>query len=344
MLGFLKNLKPDPDGPEGDDQYYSGEAFYNSQDQHYYAPNQAGYNPYTQGQVVNQPHQQYSDQYHQPAGYGSQPQQPIQPSYYGYNPYPGQYYQFAQEPAMQQQQPGAGYYQDPQGQQSSGQQKTTITGGLGSHQGAVADLSNLDQTLASQSYPVKDQVDPKLLQKEEDSDLPQDELNSLDQEQKQPAAITTEPTTQTTAEPNAGLTETNTVPQDLAKSTTDTDEDLPKASEQQVDIAALRALNGPGGLEKAKEDTGSRTPTEDPLEKLMQLVKNKQGEVDVKKRDKLFVVLKHKVANEYLRLVVKHSRKQGISEQGIVEMLLKLDQLAEAGKVTDKFFRTVSNG
>lgn len=319
MLNFLKRLKPDPDGVEDDSQYYTGQSYYQGQDQHYYAPNQQGYDPYAQGHVVNQPQQFHSDLYHQAPGYnGAQyPQSQPGQGYYGYNQYPGQYYNFAQpgmaaapDPGQMGQMPQPSQPPQPVQPAQPDQQKTVIDSG-------ISQLNSLDHDDNLQGN-TADKLDPKLQQKDEQaSELPQTKLNSLDQEM---------------TDPNAGLTETNTIPADV------------KPDEQNINVDQLKAVADQAmtGREPSPKSESVQA-VDDPLEKLMKLVKDKEGKVDERKLKKLFVVVKNKLSNEYLNVLVNTLRQENASDKDIVQVMLNIDKLVEDGEIDNKFFTNFMN-
>lgn len=79
-------------------------------------------------------------------------------------------------------------------------------------------------------------------------------------------------------------------------------------------------------------------PGEDPLAKLVGLVKDDAGAIDQVKVKKLFVVVKNKLGNEMLRLLVESSRENGIEPDKIIALLLEVDRKVESGELTEDFF------
>jgi len=77
---------------------------------------------------------------------------------------------------------------------------------------------------------------------------------------------------------------------------------------------------------------------EDPLAKLISIVKKNNGSLDIKKVEKLFVISSKKVSHEMLQELVSQMYKNNVSEHDIIQVLLNLDLLAESGELENSFF------
>jgi hypothetical protein len=76
---------------------------------------------------------------------------------------------------------------------------------------------------------------------------------------------------------------------------------------------------------------------EDPLAKLMNIVKGEGAEYRVKK---VFVVSKYKISNEALKILVDVLKEQGTSEEQIIDFILQIDEMVENEELDESFFDT----
>jgi len=107
-------------------------------------------------------------------------------------------------------------------------------------------------------------------------------------------------------------------------------------SQQPVPVAVPVLV--PSEQAKIPEQTG-----EDPLAKLLQLVRGKEGNVDPIRVKRSFVVVKSKVSNEVIRALVNEFQQDGAAVEDILEYVLRLDQMTEAGEITEEYFLSYLN-
>jgi signal recognition particle GTPase len=120
-----------------------------------------------------------------------------------------------------------------------------------------------------------------------------------------------------------------------------------------IDLKALQALtqqelaNRPEqataftqGANPGQATAPAQTPAtnEDPLQKLMQMVSEKQATAPEELPQKLFVVVKGKISNELLDMMVVKLLESGLNPLEVINVILKLDKQVEDGKVDNSTF------
>ncbi len=91
-----------------------------------------------------------------------------------------------------------------------------------------------------------------------------------------------------------------------------------------------------------QSNVASNSQNVDPLQKLIGMVKGKEGEVDPIKIKQMFVVVKSKLANEALQVLVDTGRQQGLTDTQLLKFLLALDKEIELGTIDEEFFNQIT--
>jgi hypothetical protein len=92
-------------------------------------------------------------------------------------------------------------------------------------------------------------------------------------------------------------------------------------------------------LDKVATENQAQGDSEDPLKKLLRMVKGDEAEVDIKK---VFIVTRFKLSNEVLQILVKKLTDDGLEPKNIINFILRLDQMVENGEVDEEFFNSFS--
>jgi hypothetical protein len=153
------------------------------------------------------------------------------------------------------------------------------------------------------------------------------------------------------ADENAKLDADGTLPAEVTNPAPVADAPVEAAAKPTVDIAQLQKLTSDQLAQRpdtATAVTGDSqgnaaqvpaTDEEDPLKKLLGMVKGEKGELKVKK---VFVVTKTKIANEVLKLIVEESKAKGATDEGVINFILKLDEMVESGQIDESYFDAMS--
>ena len=98
-------------------------------------------------------------------------------------------------------------------------------------------------------------------------------------------------------------------------------------------------IEQPGRAVQGQENTQNKGqsigPKEDPLAKLMGMVKGEDGGIDQLKVKKAFVVVKSKISNEFLTALAIASLENGEDTIAVIKLLLELDRRVEQGEIDE---------